>query len=277
MRRIITLTTDFGYTDYYVGILKGKIFSNIQDCNVVDITHGIKNFRVTDAGFVLSMSYNHFPKGSIHIISVSSAILPFSSAICVLHQGHYFIGTDNGAIAMAIGTDSFEEAVAINHAEGMNTNDVFVYCAYQLCEGKPLSSIGQPIESIYRLNLRVENLTIKKNLIVGTYVYEDKFGNLITNISKELFDEVGKGRDFGIRIRNRTITKINRCYADFNVNDQAELASKAGELLALFNEVGQLVVGIMYSKINEPGGSIRTLLGVNLEDQIYIEFREEEE
>ncbi len=276
MRRIITLTTDFGYTDYYVGVLKGKIFSNIQDCNVVDISHGIKNFRVKDAGFVLSMSYTHFPKGTVHILSVASAILPFSPAVCVKYQGHYFIGTDNGAIAVAIGNNDFEEAVAINHTEGMNTNDVFVYCAYQLCEGKPLSSIGQPIENLYRLNLLLDNLTIKKNLIIGTYVYEDKYGNLITNVSKELFEQVGKGREFGIRIKNRTITKVNQCFADFNINDQSELMSKAGELLALFNEVGQLVVGIMYSKINEPGGSIRTLLGVHLEDQIYIEFKEEE-
>lgn len=275
MQRIITLTTDFGYTDYYVGVLKGKIYSNIQNCNVVDISHGVKNYRVADAGFVLSMAYSHFPKGTIHILSVASAILPFSAAICVKCQDHYFIGTDDGAIAVALGIHEFEEAVTINHVEGMNTNDVFVYCAYQLCEGKELQAIGLPIKALYKMNLWVENLTVKPNLIIGTYVYEDKFGNLVTNISRDLFEQVGRGRNFGIRIKNRTITKINENYADFNVNDPIELISKAGELLALFNEVGQLIVAIMYSTTNEPGGSIRTLLGVHLEDQLFIEFSEE--
>ncbi|MEC4113816.1 SAM hydrolase/SAM-dependent halogenase family protein [Myroides pelagicus] len=272
MQRIITLTTDFGYRDYYVGALKGKIYSNISNCTIIDISHGITSYNKEAAGFVVRATYHNFPKGSIHIIAVDAFISENTPAICVKCDGHYFITTDNGVLTNLLIDKDYEQAVYIYNEGGMRSNDLFVYCAYQLSEGRPLENIGTNVDSLQKLNFISDKLTIEENTIQGKFVYEDNYGNLITNISREVFERVGKGRRFQIRVKNSLITRINNYYADFKLYENSTLNDRAGDLLAVFNDLDLLVITIFYSRLDGAGGSPRTLLNLNMYDNIRIDF-----
>ncbi|MVX37238.1 hypothetical protein GOQ24_15645, partial [Myroides sp. LoEW2-1] len=269
---IITLTTDFGYKDYYVGALKGKIYSNISNCNIVDISHGITSYNIEEAGFVIAATYNNFPKGTIHIVAVDAFISESTPAVCMKYNGHYFITVDNGVLTQLLSSDGFESAVYIHNDGSLRSNDLFVYCAYQLSEGRKLKSLGVEVESLTKLNRISDSLILEDNRISGKIVYEDTYGNLITNITKEAFDKIGRGKDFVIRVKSNSISRLNKYYADFKVTESMTLKDRAGDLLAVFNDLDLLVITIFYSRPNNPGGSPRTLLSLQLHDNISIEF-----
>lgn len=275
MQKIITLTTDFGYTDYYTAVLKGKIYSKIGECNLVDISHNIRDYHIEEAGFVLSAAYPHFPKETIHIVSVKAEITPFTPAICVKYDGHYFIATDNGVLSIILGNNEFEEAIYLGNDENECSSTVFADCARHLVSGYGLAELGNPVESLYKLNRWADNLNLERNKITGKVVYEDSFGNLITNITKESFERIGKGRKFSIRIKDRSINKINKYFADFKVTSENALLERAGELLATFNDLDLLLVTLLYSKKKDPGGSPKSLMNIQLNDNIVVEFEDE--
>ncbi|MEK6492681.1 SAM-dependent chlorinase/fluorinase [Myroides odoratimimus] len=275
MQRIITLTTDFGYRDHYVGALKGKIYSNIIGCNLVDISHEISKYNTEDAGFVIGAAYNQFPKGTIHIIAVDASITDYTKAICVEFDGHYFITADNGIVSIILGEEDFDKAIQINHDGMMKSNDIFVYCAYQLNEGRQLEEIGVVIDSIYNPNRLATNVVLNKNKITGKVIYEDSYGNLVTNIHRSDYEVVSEGREFAIRVKNYRINRINDYFADFKLNDRATLKERAGELVAIFNDIDLLTIALFYSKPDTPGGTPRKLMNLQLNDTIVIEFDSE--
>ena len=97
---IITLTTDFGMKDYFVAAIKGAIYTDLPDAKIVDITHNISPFNITETAYIIKNAYTHFPKGSIHIIGVDSESNQENKHIAIQLDGHYFIGTDNGIISL---------------------------------------------------------------------------------------------------------------------------------------------------------------------------------
>ncbi|MDR0195026.1 MAG: SAM-dependent chlorinase/fluorinase [Myroides sp.] len=272
MQRIITLTTDFGYRDHYVGALKGKIYSNIIGCNLVDISHEIKKYNTEDAGFVIGAAFNKFPQGTIHIIAVDATVTEYTKALCVEYDGHYFITADNGIMSIILGEEEYEKAVYIKHDGMMKSNDIFVYCAYQLCEGRKLEEIGTPVESIYSPGRLASNVSLQAHKITGKIIYEDSYGNLVTNIHRSDYDVVSGGREFIIRVKDYRINRINEYYADFKISDRATLKERAGELVALFNDVNLLTITLFYSKPDSHGGTPRQLMNFNLNDTVTIEF-----
>lgn len=272
MQRIITLTTDFGYKDYYVSVLKGKLYSNINDCNVVDISHNVKDYHIEEAGFVLASSYSHFPKGTVHIVSVSAFISNDTPVVCMKYDGHYFIATDNGVLGVVLGANDFEELVRFKADPVMSVNDAFVYCAYQICEKKELKGIGHKMKTLARLNIWADSLLVEDNRIVGKIIYEDTYGNLICNIPRELFEARKNGRDFIIRVKDRTISKINKYFAEVKASDNSVRYERAGDFVAIFNDLNLLTLAIVFSKPNEPGGSPRSLINLRVSDTVSIEF-----
>lgn len=272
MHRIITLTTDFGYKDYYVGSLKGKIYSNIPNCTIVDISHHISHYNVEEAGFVIAAAYKNFPKGTVHIIAVDASVSEFTPAVCLKYDGHYFITADNGILTQLLQNQNWEKAVFLAQDNNMTSDDLFVYCAYQLFENKALEHIGVITDQIHKLTRLGDSLSLQENAIVGKIAYEDSFGNLVSNITKADFDRIGKGRHFEIVVKNYTIKRLNRYFSDFSISDNASLKEKAGEFIALFNDLDLLTVGLFYSRPNNPGGSPKTLMNIQLHDNISVVF-----
>ena len=103
---IITLTTDLGLKDHYVASIKGAILSQISDISIVDITHNIEAFNISQTAYVIRNCYKNFPKGSIHILGVDAELSIENSHLAVFYDGHYFIGPDNGVLTPALNAPS---------------------------------------------------------------------------------------------------------------------------------------------------------------------------
>ena len=111
---IITLTTDYGNKDYSVSSLKAKLISNIDNVRIVDISHDISPFNLSEAGYVLEGAFRDFPKGTIHILSVDSELTPENKHIAILYEGNFFIGANNGVFSLIFKDKKPNQIVEIN-------------------------------------------------------------------------------------------------------------------------------------------------------------------
>lgn len=271
---IITLITDYGYKDPFVASVKAKIFSELENINVVDISHSVEPFDIAEGAFIIKNSYKDFPKGTIHIIGVDSLIHPFKRPIAALIDGHYFISSDNGILSL-INTDLAPTQIVEINIPQVNLNtvfvtrDIFVPVACHLARGGNLAVVGQYIKSFKELSsLRA---VVKDNkAIIGTVIYIDNYGNSITNVDEKLFDKIGKKRDYVIRFRNHEFNSIYKNYNDV-VRDFENESVDYGRGLALFGSSGYLEIA-MYKGNPQNYGAASTLYGLKKGSEIHIEF-----
>ncbi|MFC2111661.1 S-adenosyl-l-methionine hydroxide adenosyltransferase family protein [Bacteroidota bacterium] len=259
---IVTLTTDWNTDDYYTGSLKGKILSQCSQIQIIDISHQVPAFNISHAAFILRNSYHNFPPGSIHIIGVNTEggeDIPF---LLVEYKKHYFIGADNGIFGLMFSEDP-DRIIALNspnEIQSFTSFNVFADTACKLASGEKPESLGKPAKE-YKERIPIR-AAIDKNVLSGSVIYIDSFRNAITNISRELFDRVGEGREFEIFVQSNhyVIKKINQYY-----NETA-----AGEILALFNSVGLLEIAMN-------SGNAADLLGLSTSSSIRVKFAENKE
>ncbi|MCO6175988.1 SAM-dependent chlorinase/fluorinase [Flavobacterium sp. NRK F10] len=272
---IITLTTDFGLKDHFVGATKGKIISGYEEAVIVDISHDIDLFNTTEAGYCIAAAYSSFPKGTIHIIGVDSERNDTIQHIAMQWDDHYFICADNGILSTLTQRKIPQKIVAINIHNRLQENatdmDVFTTVACHIARGGHLNVIGKEIETLKTVNELVPKITNEQSVIKGNVIYIDHFGNCITNISKKLFQEMARGRSFEISFHNKKITTIKKSYSDFNTSDKFTLKDFEGERLALFNENGLLEIAI-YKSNPKTVGSAHSLLGLKFRDVVTITF-----
>lgn len=258
---IITLTTDLGLNDHYVGAVKGSILSLCPDARILDITHNIPAFDILQAAFTLKNSYHYFPKGSIHIMGVNPESEQNAEFVAIEYKDHYFIGANNGVFSL-IFDQLPEKVVQLNLlAEdaylSFPTKDIFTRAACHIAKGGTLEMIGKPIENILE-KTSFQAVSIG-NLIKGMVMHIDNYGNIITNIEESFFKSFAQHREFMIDFRSGDydITSISQYY-----NDVPE-----GEKLALFSSSGLLEIAI-----NK--GHAASLLGIKYGDLIRIEFHD---
>lgn len=271
---LITLTTDFGIKDHFVGAVKGAIYSELPDAKIVDITHHITPFNITETAYLLKNTYKSFPEKTIHIIGVDSELSTENKHIAVQLDNHYFICPDNGLISMITSDIKPTKIVEINIHDRIKTSfpvlDVFVKVASHIARGGSLSIIGKEIKS-YKNSIEIQT-KVTKDAIVGSVIYTDNYGNVITNIDKKLFKSVGKGRNFIITAKRYTFTKIYDRYNEIvNYSASKKERNNDGEKLALFNSSGFIEIAIYRSNLNTVGGA-SNLLGLGYRDTITIEF-----
>ncbi|PID70212.1 MAG: hypothetical protein CSA39_02035 [Flavobacteriales bacterium] len=269
---IITLTTDFGIKDHFIGAMKGAILSELPDANIVDISHNISPFNITETAYVLKNAYKYFPKGAIHIVDVDSELSPENEHIAVLLDGHYFVCTDNGVVSMISATIKPEKMVRISIHHTLTSHSAFVKVACHIARGGKLEVVGNKTDTLKQLNEVYPHINPEGNQIVGTIIYIDNYGNVITNITKSVFNNVGKGRDFQINFRNQSIDKIFEKYNQVvNFDLPKEKRHDEGKKLALFNEAGYLEIAIYKSDVQTVGGA-STLFGLAYRDTITVNF-----
>ncbi|MFO7842227.1 MAG: SAM-dependent chlorinase/fluorinase [Bacteroidales bacterium] len=254
---IITLTTDWNNEDFYIAAVKGSIYSQCDDITIVDITHQVKPFNIFQAAFILKNCYRFYPKGSVHIIGVKTELLPDQPFIAAKCNDQYFIGTDNGIFSLLFKEEEEPEFFIINNSvtSSFPTLKVFTNVACKIIKGEPLDTLGTKTEKINRrVPLRA---TIEDNVISGSIVYIDSFQNAITNVSKDLFERVVKGKSFKLYVQSNhyMISKINQSYQETSV----------GEILALFNSINLLEIAIN-------GGNAAELLNLTINSSIRIKF-----
>jgi len=276
---IITLTTDFGEKDHFVGAVKGAIYTELNDVRIVDISHSISPFHLQEAAYIIQNAYKSFPSGTIHIIGVDSELNPENKHIAVLLDDHYFICADNGIISLLALEIRPEKMVEINIHDRIISNfpvlDVFVKVGGHLARGGTLDVIGKPIKEIKDVTAIRPVVINNESQINGNIVYIDNYGNAISNVSKKFFDQVCRGRDFVIGARSTNITKIHSNYSDaINFDLPPEKREEGGKKLALWNSSGYLELAVYKSNPSTVGGA-SSLFGLNYRDPINIIFIDE--
>ena len=273
---IITLTTDFGLKDHFVGALKGSIYKELADAKIVDISHGISPFNIQECAYILGNAYKSFSEGTIHIVGVDSEPTQENQHIAVFLDGHYFISENNGVIGLITSEIKPEKVVEINipnpAAGSFPVMDIFIQVACHIARGGTLEVIGRPFTGLKDLTGFHPSVTDNGNKIVGAVIYIDNYGNVVTNIHKNFFEAYRKGRDFEINARTTKITEIHHKYSDI-INFELEKGKRkgAGDKLALFNSSEYLELAIFKSDRHTVGAA-STLLGLDYLDTITITF-----
>lgn len=275
---LITLTTDFGIKDHFVGAVKGAIYSELPDAKIVDITHSISPFNITETAYILKNAYKSFPKNTIHIVGVDSELSVENKHIAILLDDHYFICPDNGLISMIASEIQPTKIVEINIHNHISTSfpvlDVFVKVASHIARGGSLNVIGKEITD-YKKLIEIQPKTNQRQTIIkGGVLYIDNYGNVISNIHKRFFQKIGKGRPFVVSAGRYRFKKIfNRYNEIVDLTLPEEKRQYDGEKLALFNSAGFLEIAIYRSNLGTVGGA-STLLGLQYRDTVTIEFEE---
>lgn len=273
---IITLTTDFGEKDHFAGAVKGAIYSELEDVKIVDISHGVSPFHIMEAAYIIQNAYSSFPAGTIHIIGIDSELNPENKHIAVLLDGHYFICANNGIISMLANEINPQKIVEINIHDRIITNfpvlDVFVKVACHIARGGTLEVIGKQIDAIKELRNIRPTINQEANQIMGSVIYIDNYGNVITNITKSKFEEIAKGRSFKITARTANFATIHSHYSDaINFETPANKRDEDGKKIALWNSSNYLELSI-YKSNPATVGSAKSLFGLQYRDTVTINF-----
>jgi S-adenosylmethionine hydrolase len=274
---IITLTTDFGYKDHFVGAIKGTIYNELEDAKIVDISHAISPFNIQECAYILKNSYHAFPKGTIHIVGVDAERTVENQHLAVFVDGHYFILANNGVsslITAEIKPDKVVEIQLPNPNPGVfPVIEVFVKVACHIARGGTLEVVGKKFSDLKEVKEFAPRITNNGDTIVGNVIYIDNYGNVISNIRKGLFEAYRKGRDFELIARNKKITEIVNNYSQI-INFDLDRGQRKGpgDLLALFNSANYIELAIYKSDPNTVGGA-STLLGLDYRDTITINFK----
>lgn len=273
---IITLTTDFGEKDHFAGAIKGAIYSELLEATIVDISHSIAPFNISEAAYIIQNAYSSFPKGTIHIIGIDSELNPENKHIAVYLNDHYFICANNGIMSMICQDIVADKIVEINIHDRLETSfpvlDVFVNVACHIARGGTLDVIGKVINSIKPIKNLVPFVNDEKNQIIGSVIYIDNYGNVITNIKRKFFEIIQKTRNFEIAARNYKFKKIYDRYSQIIDFDQPEdKRNDEGKALVVFNSSDYLEIAVYKSNCSTVG-SATTLMGLKPMDTVTISF-----
>ena len=272
---IITLTSDYGHLDHRVSAIKGSILQLNPDARLIDISHEIGAYNLVQTAYIVRNAYAHFPKESVHIISVDSFFHKDRKNLLVKADGHYFITSDNGLLSLVF-YDQKPEAIyeiTINNRFDDDVKfasvDIFVPVAAHLTNGGLPELIGRKIKNYKNITFPKPYFNENEKILIGEVMYIDNFGNCVTNISKNLFDKTAVNfQNFEINIRNILLKNINKKYTDI-VTDWEKENEYHGKASALFN--GQELLEITIYKGTKNNGA-NSLFGLKVGDKIYIQF-----
>ncbi len=273
---IITLTTDFGIKDHFVGAVKGTILSNLPDVNIVDISHAISPFNIQECAYILKNAYRSFPEGTVHIVGVDSELSPENQHIVVQVDGHYFVSANSGVISLITSEVKPEKVVEIKIPNIISGSfpvlNVFIQVACHIARGGKLEVIGKPFDELRELRDFEPRIINNGKTISGNVIYIDNYGNVVTNIQRSLFNAYRNGRAFEINARTTKISQIHDSYNGIiNFELDKNQRKGPGDALALFNSAGYIELAIYKSDLNSVGGA-SSLLGLNYRDTVTINF-----
>jgi S-adenosylmethionine hydrolase len=251
---VVTLTTEWKPDDIYYGIIKGKLSTMCPGATIIDNAGNIPPFNISHASFIIRNTYNNYPKGSVHIICVHSEALTSQEHLIVKAKDHFFIGTDNGIFNLILNSDP-EEVVRIDHPGITDELEVFARAAADIISGKEPSELGTTMKTLSeKIPLRA---TIDKDVIIGSIIFIDSYGNAISNITREVFYRVFENKEYRILIQS------NKNYTD-NISEKYSDVS-VGEMLARFNQLELLEIAIN-------GADVSELLGVSLGSVVRVDM-----
>jgi S-adenosylmethionine hydrolase len=273
---IITLTTDFGEKDHFIGATKGAIYSELPSAKIVDISHLVSPFNVPEAAYIIQNAYRSFPKGTIHMIGIDSELNPENKHIAVKLDDHFFICANNGIMSMICSEIVPEKIVEINIHDKIATSfpvlDVFVKVACHIARGGTLEVIGKVINTIKPIKNLVPFVNEEQTQIIGSVIYVDNYGNVVTNIKRKFFEAIQKTRVFEISARNYKFKEVFNKYSDaVNFDIPEEKRYDEGKGLVVFNSSDYLEIAV-YKSDNATVGSATSLMGLKIRDTVTVNF-----
>jgi hypothetical protein len=238
---IITLLTDFGPSDVFVGSMKGVILGINPLAKIVDLTHEVPAHDIRCAAYLLHSAARFFPPGTIHVAVVDPGVGSERRPLLAFSLEQYFIAPDNGLLSYVLASELDAEIRELTNKQyflgsigsTFHGRDVFAPAAAWLSRGEPIESFGPEVDNVVRLE--VPRAFEDGGKLIGQVQHIDRFGNLITNISKEdLVSYAGAARvsTLEVQIHQARINGLHRCYAD----------APAGQLAALVNSDGWLEI-----------------------------------
>jgi S-adenosylmethionine hydrolase len=251
-KRFVTLTTDFGTSDHYVGTMKGVVYNINPDALVVDISHAVQSYDVLDGALTLAQAYSYFPIDTIHVVVVDPGVGSARRPILVRSEKYFFIAPDNGVLSLVF---EREERVSVRHitsehyflqpvSRTFHGRDIFAAVAGWLSKGVEFSNFGNEISDYVRFRMPVPKRS-EDGLVHGTILKVDKFGNLVTNITAgdipQLFTQHPPA--FKIAIGKHEVTSIRASYAE----------GASGEVFGILGSMGFLEIS------THRGSAARTL------------------
>lgn len=259
---VITLTTDFGYQDPFVGIMKGVIASINPRAQVIDISHGVPAQDIMAGALILQHAVSFFPAGSIHVAVIDPGVGGGRKPILVEQEGSYFIGPDNGVLSLALEREQPKRIIELTNRDYQSKNlsktfhgrDIFAPVAAHLSLGVPVSELGAPID--HMVQLPMAEVVKDENQITGEIIYIDGFGNLFTNLRQR--DLTGQPWErLAVELAGRALGGLVTTYA----------AVGAGEFACVWNSWGLLEVSVN-------GGNAMKQTGAKIGDPVTLRFNQ---
>ena len=273
---VITFTSDYGLVDHRVAAVKGAILKLKEEVTIIDITHQIQAYNLLQTAYIVRNSYSHYPKGTVHIISVDSFYTKERKCILYKADDHYFIAADNGLLSLIFYDIKPEEVYEITFNNRFDdevrftSTDIFAPVAVHLQNGGLPEVIGRKFKDPKQLSFPRAVFNESEKMLIGEIMYIDNFGNVVSNISKKNFEKSSVGfKSFIVKFRNLALSRIHDQYTDL-VNDWNKEQEFHGKAAAVFNDAGLLELTI-YKGNGESGA--KTLFGLQVGESIYIQFQ----
>jgi hypothetical protein len=241
---IITLTTDFGTNDHFVGTVKGVILETAPGACIVDISHAVQPFDILDGALTISQAYSYFPSGTVHMVVVDPGVGTERRPILVLGDRHQFVAPDNGVLSLVYDR---EERISVRHitaehyflpgvSNTFHARDIFAPVAAYLAKGVDFTRFGEEITNFTRF-AAPRPKPVDEHTLRGIVLKVDRFGNLITNITPndapKLFEPTPPAFKITIGAKG-AITRICRNYSEVNT----------GEPFAILDSMGFLEIAV---------------------------------
>jgi S-adenosylmethionine hydrolase len=254
---LITLTTDFGLADSYVGAMKGVILGIDPTATIVDISHDIAPQDVREAAYVIYTAYPYFPPDTVHVVVVDPGVGSRRRALALRAAQACFVAPDNGVLSYVLAREGMREAVSLTSSRyhrrtvshTFHGRDIFAPVAAHLARGVPLTEVGEPLTEIVTFSLPQPQV-LPDGDVVGHVLHIDRFGNLILDVREGDFI-VGGG--IILEVAGRRIQGLGRTFTDVS----------AGELVAYIGSSGHL-------EIASREGNAAQSLGVKRGDKILL-------
>ena len=239
---LITLTTDFGTSDYFVGAMKGVILGIAPRARIVDITHQITPFEINEAAFTIQEAARWFPKGTIHVVVIDPGVGTTRRPILVEAGGQRFIGPDNGVFTMIYDSRPHKVREITNSkvmlrsvSRTFHGRDVFAPAAAHLAAGAAAARFGKRIEDVIRSST-VKPRAIKKGRWLGAVLKVDRFGNLVTNFDMREFGEL-RTRAFEILVGSQVVRRLALTFGEVGIGEVVAIEGSSGYLEISANQV----------------------------------------
>ena len=239
-RPILTLTTDFGLGDHFVGTMKGVILGICPQVQIVDISHGVTPFEIGEGAYLIAQAYRYFPKKTVHVVVVDPGVGTARRPILMEAAGQYFVAPDNGVLSMVLAREAGAKFRLISNAKyflpqvstTFHGRDIFAPMAAHLAAGVPAARIGKRIEDYLKPGFDKPHREGKRTWM-GRILKIDRFGNVITNFHVDDFGDLGL-RSFSFAFGPVTVTAMARNYAE----------RAPGELFAILGSSGYYEVSV---------------------------------